>query len=96
MMTLDLAQLDAGQPGQRKRTSCEWRLMGRARSQSIPLKDTKDTDTEIHFVSFVALSGGEGRVTGLKYLNRMPSNRKAFFWEEGASFGFWAIAHISH
>lgn len=31
-----------------------------------PLKDTKDTDDEGHFVSFVALSGGEDAVTGLR------------------------------
>jgi hypothetical protein len=40
--------------------------MGQPRPQSIPLKDTRDTDNEGHFVSFVALSGGEDGVTGLR------------------------------
>jgi hypothetical protein len=66
IMTLDLARTDAGQPEQRKRTSCEWRRVSQTRSQAIPLKDTKDTDNEGDFVSFVALSGGEGEVTGLR------------------------------
>lgn len=40
--------------------------MGQPRPKSIHLKDTKDTDDEGHFVSFVALSGGEDGVTELR------------------------------